>query len=452
MNFRKKWFKIVFVMKKRRILILGAAGRDFHNFNTIYKDNESFEVVAFTASQIPGIAGRKYPTALAGKLYLEGIPIEDENNLESIIKEKSIDECVLSYSDLSYTYVMRLASRVLASGASFSMLGATQTMLESRKPVIAITAVRTGCGKSQTTRRIVEILNEAGKRVAVVRHPMPYSDLEKQAVQKFSDINDLEKHHCTIEEMEEYEPHLARGSVVYAGVDYKAVLRLAEKEADVIVWDGGNNDTPFFKPDFSIVVTDPFRAGHEIGYYPGEINFRMADVILINKVDPSNKEGVEYIEENAKKYNPFARVIKSESIAEADNPEIIRGKKVLVIEDGPTVTHGDMKFGAGVVVAKKYQASSIVDPRPYAIGGIREAFAKYPHLEHVLPALGYGENQIKELEETLNQIPCEGVVVATPIDLGRFIKIKQPSTRVRYELPEKIKDELKAALVDRKIL
>lgn len=439
-------------MKKRRILILGAAGRDFHNFNTIYKDNGSFEVVAFTASQIPGIAGRKYPASLSGELYPEGVPIEDENNLESIIKEKNIDECVLSYSDLSYTYVMRLASKVLASGASFSMLGATQTMLKSQKPVIAVTAVRTGCGKSQTTRRIVEILNEAGKKVAVVRHPMPYSDLEKQAVQKFSDISDLEKYHCTIEEMEEYEPHLARGSVVYAGVDYKAVLRLAEKEADVIVWDGGNNDTPFFKPDFSIVVTDPFRAGHEVGYYPGEINFRKANVILINKVDPSNKEGVKLIEENAKKYNPSARVIKSESSASADNPEIIRGKKVLVIEDGPTVTHGDMKFGAGTVVAKKYQASSIVDPRPYAVGAIREAFAKYPHLEYVLPALGYGEAQIKELAETLNKVQCEGVVVATPIDLGRFIKIKQPSTRVRYELPEKIKDELKAALVDGKIL
>ncbi len=439
-------------MKKRRILILGAAGRDFHNFNTVYKNNGSFEVVAFTASQIPGIAGRKYPASLSGKLYPSGIPIEDENNLENIIKEKSIDECVLSYSDLSYTYVMRLASRVLSSGATFSMLGAAQTMLESRKPVIAVTAVRTGCGKSQTTRRIVEILREAGKKVAVVRHPMPYSDLASQAVQRFSEIKDLEKHHCTIEEMEEYEPHLARGSVVFAGVDYGAVLEAAEKEADIIVWDGGNNDTPFFRPDFSVVVADPFRAGHEIGYYPGEINFRMSNVILINKVDPSNKEGTARIEENAKKYNPSARVIKSESIVTVDNPEIIRGKAVLVIEDGPTVTHGDMKFGAGMVVAKKYQASRIVDPRPYALGGIREAFAKYPHLECVLPALGYGEKQIKELEETLNKAESDVVIVATPIDLGRFIKIKQPSTRVRYELPERIKDELRAALKERKII
>ncbi|MBI1974302.1 MAG: GTPase [Candidatus Zambryskibacteria bacterium] len=439
-------------MKKRRILILGAAGRDFHNFNTVYKNNGSFEVVAFTASQIPGIAGRKYPASLSGKLYPSGIPIEDENNLENIIKEKDIDECVLSYSDLSYTYVMRLASRVLSSGATFSMLGAAQTMLESRKPVVAVTAVRTGCGKSQTTRRIVEILREAGKKVAVVRHPMPYSDLASQAVQRFSEIKDLEKHHCTIEEMEEYEPHLARGSVVFAGVDYGAVLEAAEKEADIIVWDGGNNDTPFFRPDFSVVVADPFRAGHEIGYYPGEINFRMSNVILINKVDPSNEEGTARIEENAKKYNPSARVIKSESIVTVDNPEIIRGKAVLVIEDGPTVTHGDMKFGAGMVVAKKYQASRIVDPRPYALGGIREAFAKYPHLECVLPALGYGEKQIKELEETLNKAESDAVIVATPIDLGRFIKIKQPSTRVRYELPERIKDELRAALKERKII
>ena len=431
---------------------MGAAGRDFHNFNTIYKNDESFDVVAFTASQIPGIAGRKYPASLAGKLYPEGIPIEDENSLEKIIREKNINECVLSYSDLSYAYVMRLASRVLSSGASFSMLGAEQTMLKSTKPVVAITAVRTGCGKSQTTRRIVQILRESGKKVAVVRHPMPYNDLEQQAVQRFANLKDLEKHSCTIEEMEEYEPHLAEGSIVYAGVDYASILREAEKEADVIVWDGGNNDTPFFKPVFNVVVTDPFRAGHEIGYYPGEVNFRMADAILINKVDQSNQDGVRQIEENAKKYNPSAHVIKAESVISVDDPDVVKGKEVLVVEDGPTVTHGDMKFGAGIVVAKKYGASKIVDPRPHAIGGIREAFLKYPHLECVLPALGYGEEQIKELEETLNKVKCEGVIVATPINLGRFIKIKQPSTRVRYELSEKAKEELRTLLWQKGIL
>ncbi len=438
-------------MEKKHILILGAAGRDFHNFNVVYKRDRRIEVVAFTATQIPGIAERKYPPSLAGRLYPEGIPIEEEKNLEKIIGEKKIDECVLSYSDLSYETVMHLASRVLTAGAKFSMLGAEQTMLKSGKPVVAVVAVRTGCGKSQTVRRVVEILRDAGKRVASVRHPMPYGNLEKQKVQKYKTLHDLKKYECTIEEMEEYEPHIAMGSVVYAGVDYGAILKKAEKEADVIVWDGGNNDTSFYKPDLTITITDPLRAGHEISYYPGEINFRLADAIVINKIDSAEPGSVEKIIEDAGKYNPSARIIKAESVLKVEKPELIRGKKVLVVEDGPTLTHGGMKMGAGVVAAKRGGAAEIVDPRPWVVNSIKETFDKYPGIGALLPAMGYGEAQMKDLEETINGVECDSVIIGTPIDLGRFIKINKPWMRVKYDLAEQAKDELREILRQKNI-
>jgi predicted GTPase len=439
-------------MAKWRILILGAAGRDFHNFNTVYKKNKDVEVVAFTATQIPDITGRKYPPSLAGNLYPEGIPILDEVDLDIIIKDEEIDECVLSYSDLPYDYVMHLASKVMATGAKFSMLGASQTMLKSSKPVISILAVRTGCGKGQTSRRVVEILREAEKKVVSIRHPMPYGDLEKQAVQRYEKLEDLEKHECTIEEMEEYEPHIAMGSIIYAGVDYEAILREAEKEADVIIWDGGNNDTSFYVPDLTVVVVDPLRAGHEVSYYPGEVNFRLADVLVINKIDSAKPDQIKLIEENAKKYNPDAKIIRAESVLTVDDPSIIKGKKVLVIEDGPTLTHGEMKIGAGTVAAEREGAKELVDPRPFVSGKIQETFEHYPDIGKLLPAMGYGKQQMKDLEETINRVDCDSVVIGTPIDLGRFIKIDKPSTRVRYELAEDAKKQLQEIIKDKKLI
>ncbi len=422
--------------KRKRIIIMGAAGRDFHNFNVYFRNNPNYEVVAFTATQIPNIEGRKYPPELAGELYPEGIPIYPEEQLEELIKKYDVDEVILAYSDLSYNYVMDRASRVLAAGADFKLMGPKATMLKSSKPVIAVCAVRTGCGKSQTTRRVVSLLLKHGLKVVVVRHPMPYGDLAKQKVQRFETFEDLDKYNCTIEEREEYEPHLERGVVVYAGVDYEAILREAEKEADVIVWDGGNNDFPFFKPDLFIVVADPHRAGHEVSYYPGSTNLRMADVVVINKEETAEPEKVQIVRENVLRVNPKATIIDAASPIFVQNPEMIKGKRVLVIEDGPTVTHGEMPYGAGYVAAQKFGAKEIVDPRPYAVGSIKEAFEKYPHLSKVLPAIGYYGQQIKDLEETVNNAPVDVVVSATPIDLTRVIKPNKPIVRVKYELQE----------------
>ncbi len=426
-------------MTRRRTLILGAAGRDFHNFNVLYRNDESYEVVAFTATQIPDIDGRKYPAQLAGPLYPQGIPILDEAELENIIRSESIDLCVLSYSDLNDSTVMELVSRVNAAGADFTMIGASRTMLKSSKPVIAVCAVRTGCGKSQTTRRVIEVLQAAGRKVVAVRHPMPYGDLVKQRVQRFQTIEDLAMHQCTIEEMEEYEPHILRGNVVYAGVDYEAILREAEKEADVILWDGGNNDTSFFKPDLTIIVADPHRPGHEISYYPGQTNLRLADVVVINKIDSAYPEDVDEVRSNTRAVNPRARIIEAASPVTVDTPELIAGKRVLVVEDGPTLTHGDMEFGAGYVAAEKFGAESMVNPIPFAVGSIRETFDKYyPGEEEisVLPAMGYGDSQMRDLEKTIDRADCDAVVIATPIDLGRVIRISKPSVKVGYELQE----------------
>jgi len=439
-------------MKKWRVVIVGAAGRDFHNFNTVYRDNPKVEVVAFTAAQIPEIAGRCYPPALAGSFYPQGIPIKEEKDLEKIIKKNQVDEAVLSYSDLSYGTVMHLASRVMAAGAKFSLLGPRQTMLSSRKPVIAVLAVRTGCGKSQTARAVVEALRKAGKKVASVRHPMPYGELEKQAVQKYQTLEDLKKHHCTIEEMEEYEPHIVMGSLIFAGVDYERILKEAEKEAEVIVWDGGNNDLSFYHPDLTITVVDPLRAGHELKYYPGEVNFRTADVILINKIDSAKPGQIKTLLDNARLVNPRAKIIKSESILRVDKPEVIAGKKVLVIEDGPTLTHGGMKIGAGVVAAQRYKAAQLVDPRPFVIGKIKKTFKDYPDIGILLPAMGYGAEQMADLEQTINAVDCDSVVIATPIDLARFIKIQKPHTRVGYELSIAAKKELAAILRQKKFI
>jgi predicted GTPase len=424
------------MMSKTKIIIIGAAGRDFHNFNVVYRNNPNVEVVAFTAAQIPDIDGRKYPASLAGELYPDGIPILAEEDLEKLIKEHNVEECVLSYSDLAYETVMHLASRVMVAGAKFSMLAAEPTMVKSTKPVISITAVRTGCGKSQTTRQVVRVLKDMGLKVASIRHPMPYGDLEKQKVQRFAELEDLKKHECTIEEMEEYEPHIAMGSIIYAGVDYEAILREAEKEADVIIWDGGNNDMPFYKPDLSIVVADPLRPGHEVSYYPGEVNFRMADVIVINKIDSAYPEDVEEILDNARALNPKAKVILAASTIQVDDPSVIEGKEVLVVEDGPSLTHGEMDLGAGIVAARRFGAAELVDPRPWTVGKITETFEKYPEIGTLLPAMGYGEQQMKDLEATINATECEAVVIGTPINLGRFIDIKHPSTRVYYELGE----------------
>jgi len=439
-------------MKKTKIVIIGAAGRDFHNFNLIYRDNPKYQVVAFTANQIPDISNRYYPKELSGKLYPDGIPIYDEKNLEKIIEENSVDECILAYSDLSYDAVMHLCSRVVAYNAKFSVLGATQTMLVSTKPVIAVLAVRTGCGKSQTTRAVVSILKQAGKKVVCVRHPMPYGDLKKQKIQRFETLADLEKHECTIEEMEEYEPHINMDSIVYAGVDYELILGRAEKEADIIVWDGGNNDTSFYRPNLTIVVADPLRPGHELKYYPGEINLLLTDVIIVNKVNSAKDKDINLIIQNAKKLNPQALIIKAKSEILVEHPQYIRGKKVLVIEDGPTLTHGEMTIGAGTVAARINKASQIIDPRPYILGKIKQTFQKYPNIGHVLPAMGYGQEQLEDLEKTINNVPADAVVIGTPIDLQRFIKIKKPATRVKYDLDKTAVGLLKKILKAKKFI
>jgi len=435
-------------MAKKRILIMGAAGRDFHNFNTCYRNNRSTEVVCFTATQIPDIAGRKYPKALAGKLYPKGIPIYPEFELLELIRKYDVDNVVFSYSDVRHEYVMHRASAILAAGANFTLLGAADTMLKSIKPVIAVCAVRTGAGKSQTTRRVCEILKGFGLKVVAVRHPMPYGDLAKQACQRFGSLVDLVKHQCTIEEMEEYEPHIARGQVVYAGVDYEKILRQAEKEADVIVWDGGNNDLPFYKPDLHITVADPHRPGHELEYHPGEVNLLMADVVVINKIDTADGDCIEIVRSNIREYNPKATIIDGASPIIVENPSAIRGKRVLVVEDGPTATHGEMQYGAGTVAANKYGAAELVDPRPYLKGTLIDVFRKYPEIGTLLPAMGYGGKQVKDLEATIAATPCDSVIIGTPIDLRRVIKIKQPSTRVEYSLQEIGSPTLKGVLVD----
>ena len=392
--------------------------------------------MAFTATQIPDIDGRAYPAELAGKLYPNGIPILSEDDLEKIIKEKDVDDVVFAYSDVPHEYVMHKASIVHKAGANFMLLGPDQTMIKSSKPVVSVCAIRTGCGKSQTSRRVVSILRDKGRKVAVIRHPMPYGDLLKQKVQRFATLEDLDKYDCTIEEREEYEPHIKNGAVVFAGVDYEAILREAEKEADIILWDGGNNDFPFYKSDLEIVVADPHRPGHELKYHPGETNFRRAKVIVINKIDTASLENINIVRNHIREINPDAIVIDAASPLFVENGDMIRGKKVLVVEDGPTLTHGEMKYGAGVMAAYKYGASELVDPKPYAVGSIVDTFNKYTHIENLLPAMGYGEKQIKELEQTINNSHAELVIVATPIDLGRLINIKIPSVRVRYELEE----------------
>ena len=431
----------------KKVLIMGAAGRDFHNFNTYFRDNPDYRVVAFTATQIPDIEGRKYPAALAGKLYPKGIPIEAESELDRLIAELKVDDVHLAYSDLPHQYVMNKASQVQAAGANFVLLGPNATMIKSRKPVVSVCAVRTGSGKSQTSRRVAQILQAKGRKVAAIRHPMPYGDLVKQKVQRFASYADLDKHECTIEEREEYEPHIDKGIIVYAGVDYGAILRQAEKEADVILWDGGNNDFPFYKSDLEIVVADPHRAGHELSFYPGETNFRRAKVIVINKMDTATPQGIETVLASAKKVNPKATIIRANSPTIVEDGGRIRGKRVLVIEDGPTLTHGGMTYGAGIVAAKKYGAAAIIDPRPFAVGSIKKTFEKYDHLDVVLPAMGYGDKQTRELAKTIEAIDCDLVVSATPIDITRVIKVSKPILRVGYELEEigtpTLKDVLK---------
>ncbi len=423
-------------MSRRNILIMGAAGRDFHNFNVFFRGNENYNVVAFTATQIPNIFGRSYPAELAGNLYPEGIKIYEESELLDLIKKFKVDEVVFSYSDITFEYVMTQASIVNAAGVSFRLLGAAETMIKSTKPVVAVLAVRTGCGKSQTSRRIVKLLQDAGKKVVAIRHPMPYGDLVKQKVQRFATLEDLKKHECTIEEIEEYEPHIARGGVIYAGVDYEAILREAEKEADVILWDGGNNDMSFYKADITFTVVDPHRPGHEMRYYPGNTSLRMADAVIINKMDSASKENIEIVRKNIKEVNPNAVVIDANSPLTVDHPELINGKRVLVVEDGPTLTHGEMKYGAGTVAAERNNAKEIVDPRPFTVNSISDTFKKYPNIGVLLPAMGYGDEQIKDLEETINKTDCDSVIIGTPIDLGRILKINKPSTRVMYDLEE----------------
>jgi len=418
------------------MLIMGAAGRDFHNFNTVFRDDDTVEVVAFTAAQIPDIDGRKYPAELAGNNYPDGIPIYDESELVSLIKSEDVDEVVFSYSDLPYQAVMNKSAIVMAAGADFRIIGAKASMIKSSKPVIAINAIRTGCGKSQTTRRVAEILTEAGKKVCVIRHPMPYGDLVKQAVQRFETIDDLTKHECTIEEMEEYEPHIMRGNILYAGVDYGAILKEAEQEADIILWDGGNNDLSFYKPDYQITVTDPLRAGHEISYFPGEVNLRLADAIVINKIDSADPEGLDELRENIRMTNPQAMVIDAASPIALDRDINLSGKSVLVIEDGPTLTHGEMTFGAGVVAANKFGASELVDPRPYLCGSLIDTFNTYPFIGQILPAMGYGKEQMQDLEDTVNRAEAEVVIIGTPIDLRRVVNIQKETVRVSYDLQE----------------
>ena len=416
-------------MSKLRVLIMGAAGRDFHNFNMVFRDNEAYEVVAFTATQIPNIEGRRYPPELAGALYPNGIPIYPESELPTLIRILGVDQVVFAYSDIQHQYVMSKAATVIAAGADFRLMGPKDTMVASNKPVVAVCAVRTGSGKSQTTRYVAGLLQEMGKKVVAIRHPMPYGDLVKQRVQRFASYSDLDLHETTIEEREEYEPHIDRGIVVYAGVDYEAILRQAEQEADVILWDGGNNDLPFYKPDLHIVVADPHRAGHELSYWPGSANFRMADVIIINKVDTADLQPISAVRDNAAAVNPGAVIVEAASPIFVEDADAIRGKRVLVIEDGPTLTHGEMKYGAGIVAAQRFGASEIIDPRPYTVGTITETFEKYPDIGTLLPAMGYGGEQIHDLEETIRRVPCDLVISATPIDLTRVITIDQPAQR-----------------------
>ncbi len=432
----------------KNVLILGAAGRDFHNFNVFFRNNENYCVRAFTATQIPDIEDRKYPAELAGKLYPNGIPIYPEENLKHLIRDSDICEVFFSYSDVPHSHVMHLASEVQAAGASFNLLGPDETMIKSKLPVISVCAVRTGCGKSQTTRKIALLLKEMGRRVVVIRHPMPYGDLIKQKVQRFATYEDMIAQECTIEEMEEYEPHISNGILVYAGVDYGVILREAEKEADIILWDGGNNDIPFYRSDLEIVIVDPHRPGHELSYYPGETNFRRADVLIINKMDTAKQENVDKIMDNIQAFNPQATVVRAASPITVPEGEQIQGKTVLVVEDGPTLTHGEMAFGAGIVAAEKYGASSIVDPRPYAVGSIRETFAKFAHLDKVLPAMGYGQNQIDELSQTIDKAECDLVIGATPIDLGRLISSNKKILRVTYDLEEIGSPDLEEVLKD----
>jgi predicted GTPase len=438
-------------MSRKNVIIIGAAGRDFHNFNTYYRDNEDYNVVAFTATQIPDIEGRKYPAELAGKLYPDGIPTHAQEDLEKLITDLEVDDCAFSYSDVSYQHVMSVSAMVQAAGANFVLLGPADTTIESSKPVVSVGAVRTGCGKSQTSRRIIEILMAKGLKVVAVRHPMPYGDIAAQKVQRFADLSDLEKHKCTIEEMEEYEPHVARGNVIYAGVDYEAILRAAENDqggCDVILWDGGNNDFPFYKSDLHVAVVDPHRPGHELRYYPGEVTLRIADVVVINKIDSADPAGVETVRKNIASVNPDAIVIDAESKLDMEDPSVVKGKKVLVVEDGPTLTHGEMKIGAGTVAAQKFGATGLVDPRPFTVGRLSETFELYPDIGTLLPAMGYGEEQLRDLETTINNTECDAVVIGTPIDLNRIIKIKKPNTRVFYNLQEIGQPDLTGVLGD----
>ncbi len=439
-------------MTRKRVIIMGAAGRDFHNFNVFYRNKEEYEVVAFTATQIPNIDGRIYPPELAGKLYPDGIPIFHENELTDLIKKYKVDEVVFAYSDVTFEHVMTKASEANAAGANFILLGVEQTMLKSSKPVVAVLAVRTGCGKSQTSRYVANLLKKAGKKVAAVRHPMPYGDLNAQRVQRFATLEDLHKYNCTIEEMEEYEPHIVNGTIVYAGVDYEDILRQAEQEVDVILWDGGNNDTPFFKPDLTITVTDPLRPGHELRYYPGNTSLRIADVAIINKISSAKKEDIETVRNNIKRVNPKAIIIEADSPIEVEDPELIKGKRVLVVEDGPTLTHGEMKFGAGVVASLNNGAKELVDPRPFAVESIQETYRAYPEIGTLLPAMGYGKKQMKDLEETINRADCDVVVIGTPIDLRRVININKPATRVRYYLKELSKPTIEDILREKGII
>ena len=437
-------------MTERTIVIMGAAGRDFHNFNCLFRDDPAVRVAAFTATQIPDIAGRRYPPDLAGKLYPDGIPIVAESGLEELFRRQKIDEVVFSYSDVSHQHVMEQASRVVALGADFRLLGAAPTMIAAKVPVVAVCAVRTGSGKSQTTRRVARILKNMGKRPVVVRHPMPYGNLSEQKVQRFATLEDMRLHKCTIEEMEEYEPHIDEGFVVYAGVDYAAILRQAEAESDVILWDGGNNDLPFYRPDVHITVVDPHRPGHELTYFPGRINLLMAHVIVINKMDTATPAGIEKVRGSIRALNPGAQVVDAASPISVDRAEEIRGKRVLVVEDGPTLTHGEMAYGSGTVAAQKYGAGEIVNPRPFVSGRIKETFDKYPGIGALLPAVGYGDEQVRDLEATIRRVPCDLVIVATPVDLTRIIRIDTPMLRVRYELQEigtpNLEDILKARL------
>jgi predicted GTPase len=424
---------------KRNVIIIGAAGRDFHNFNTFFRKNPNYNVVAFTAAQIPDIDGRKYPAELAGEMYPEGIPIYAEDELPQLITSLNVHDCVFSYSDVPYNRVMNVSSIVNAAGANFMLLGPAETMIKSTKPLVAVGATRTGCGKSQTSRRLIEILMKKGLKVVAIRHPMPYGDLVAQKVQRFATVEDLAKHKCTIEEMEEYEPHVIRGNVIYAGVDYEAIIRAAENDpdgCDVILWDGGNNDFAFYKPDLYVGVADPLRPGHEVSYYPGEVVARMADVIVLNKIDSASLENINIVRANLASINPKAIIVDGASPLSVDKPELIKGKRVLVVEDGPTLTHGEMKIGAGVVAAMKHGAAELVDPREFAVGRLKETFEAYPEIGTLLPAMGYGDQQIRDLEATINNTPCDAVVIATPIDLSRIVKINKPTVKIGYELQE----------------